>query len=336
MPANPEAGADQADLSVVEGAEAIAGLLGAEGPTEEPEAQPAEANQEAEPEPEVEAEAEAAEAAEAEPEADVAEAESGATESEEEPSRYTVKVNGEDHEVTLDELTAGYSREADYRQKTTTLAEERRTHETRVTAANEQLLGRLQQADTMVQALEAQIGAEEQNLDQILTDEGSEAYLQAKVALDRRKAELEKTKQAHAQEVQAQLQRQQQQNEAHLAGEQTKLAAKWPEFVDSEKGPKVKQELKEYLQSVGYADNELSGLYDSRMVLIARDGMLYRRQQKAAPAVKKKLALVPKMKVKPGAARSPKADNREASLSRLRRTGSRDDAAAAIDAIISK
>jgi hypothetical protein len=51
-------------------------------------------------------------------------------ESEDEPEpTYKVKVNGEEVEVPLSELTKGYSREQDYTKKTMALAEERKAPE---------------------------------------------------------------------------------------------------------------------------------------------------------------------------------------------------------------
>ena len=44
----------------------------------------------------------------------------------EEPELHRIKVSGQELEVTLDELKAGYSRDSDYRQKTHTLGLERR------------------------------------------------------------------------------------------------------------------------------------------------------------------------------------------------------------------
>ena len=57
-----------------------------------------------------------------------------------ETSGYTVKVDGEQHQVSLEELQSGYQRQADYTRKTQELASERQ---------------RLQQAETIVSALEA-------------------------------------------------------------------------------------------------------------------------------------------------------------------------------------
>ena len=43
-----------------------------------------------------------------------------------EPNLHRLKVNGQEIEVSLDELKAGYSRDSDYRQKTHSLSLERR------------------------------------------------------------------------------------------------------------------------------------------------------------------------------------------------------------------
>ena len=42
------------------------------------------------------------------------------------PGTYTIKVDGKDVEVTLDELQAGYSKQADYTRKSQVLAEQRK------------------------------------------------------------------------------------------------------------------------------------------------------------------------------------------------------------------
>jgi hypothetical protein len=57
---------------------------------------------------------------------------------EEQPDIYTVRVNGEDVEVTFDELTKGYSRESDYRRKTQEVAEQRKTVERQIQEAQAQ------------------------------------------------------------------------------------------------------------------------------------------------------------------------------------------------------
>ena len=61
------------------------------------------------------------------------------TEASQEPA-YTVKIDGEEQQVTLEELQKGYQRQSDYTRKTQQVAQERE---------------RLQQAEAIVSALES-------------------------------------------------------------------------------------------------------------------------------------------------------------------------------------
>ena len=64
-----------------------------------------------------------------------------------EPVAYTVKIDGKDVEVSLDELRAGYSRQADYTRKSQVLAEQRRK-------ADEELAATQQERQRYVSQLE--------------------------------------------------------------------------------------------------------------------------------------------------------------------------------------
>ena len=55
-----------------------------------------------------------------------------------EPSTYTVKVDGKDVEVTLDELRSGYSRQADYTRKSQVLAEQRQKADEELAATQQE------------------------------------------------------------------------------------------------------------------------------------------------------------------------------------------------------
>ena len=54
------------------------------------------------------------------------------------PGTYTIKVDGKDVEVTLDELQAGYSRQADYTRKSQVLAEQRKKSEEELAATQQE------------------------------------------------------------------------------------------------------------------------------------------------------------------------------------------------------
>ena len=54
------------------------------------------------------------------------------------PETYTIKVNGVDVEVTLDELQQGYSRTADYTRKTKVLSEQRKKADEELAATQQE------------------------------------------------------------------------------------------------------------------------------------------------------------------------------------------------------
>ena len=67
------------------------------------------------------------------------------------PGTYTIKVDGKDVEVTLDELQAGYSRQADYTRKSQVLAEQRKQADEELAATQQErqrYLSQLEQFNT--------------------------------------------------------------------------------------------------------------------------------------------------------------------------------------------
>ena len=130
----PQAHEDQSQPgSIVEAQSAILGLLEPEEETpKKEEAKPAESEESTEETqdelPEEETEEVESEEEESEEE-DVSEESDEEEEPEEEDSKpelFTVRINGEDHEVTAEELAKGYSRQSDYTKKTQELREYRK------------------------------------------------------------------------------------------------------------------------------------------------------------------------------------------------------------------
>lgn len=111
------------------------------------------------------------ETAETETPTEVAQVESDTevtTEVTQEPESYTVKINGEESTVTLDELRNGYQRQADYTNKTKALAEERKTVEAEKAKAAE--------LDQSIQKLESFLKEPDNDIDmdQLRIDDISE------------------------------------------------------------------------------------------------------------------------------------------------------------------
>ncbi len=247
-----------------------------------------------------------------------------------------VTVNGETRMVTLAEARKGYQLEADYRHKTADLAESKRVFEAQTQAAVQSWQQRFESLDGLTEQLEKAVSDDTGNLDRILAEEGFEAHYAAKQKVDQKKELLLHTKgqqQRSAYEIQ---EAQRQKTETYLREQNSLLVQALPEIADTEKGPKLKASLRTYLQEAGFNEQEMTQLVDHRQVLVVRDAMRYRDLQKAKAPMLKKLKGVPKV-VKPGAkpekgdvARSRGAAN----LQRLKKSGSREDAAKLLEGIL--
>jgi len=324
----PEQGSET--LTVNEAANAFEGFLtAAEDSQEQPEADETEAEDSSDYEEAVEA-----------TEDDVVDAEDVDTdddnevEEEEQPQTFRVKAAGEEKEVTLEELMQGYQLGADYTKKTQEVAELRKANEAERQAIEESKRVR----DTYAQRLQA--------IEQFLTQGDSQEDLAVMKENDPigyavKVAEMtEKKEQLNALRAEQQRIAQQQQAEQSqamqnfVAQEAQKLAQVLPEFSDKTKGEQVRNEIRNYGKSVGYTDNELAQVYDSRHVITLHKAMLYDKLQKSKPSVKKKVAEAPKM-VKSGTkVKQSVSDAQKKQMARLRQTGKKEDAAALFENFI--
>ena len=215
---------------------------------------------------------------------------------EEAPQKFTVKASGEEKEVTFDELVSGYQLGADYTKKTQELAENRKAVEAEAKAINEAKHLR----DTYAQRL--------QTMEQMLVESNQTPqdleYLRENDPLAYATTIAENTeKKEKLQQIQLERQRiaqQQQAEEAQalsqfIAQETKKVREVLPEFSDKAKGEQLRNEIRNYGKQVGFTDQELSQVYDSRHVLVLHKAAMYDKLQKSKPGVQKKVANAPKM-----------------------------------------
>jgi hypothetical protein len=248
----------------------------------------------------------------------------------------SVTVNGETRMVTLAEARKGYQLEADYRHKTADLAEQKRVHETHQTQAVQAWQQRFESLDGLTGQLQKAVQEDTGNLESILNEKGSEAFLAAKLKVDQKKELLGHAKAEREKAALETREAQRLQTETYLREQNNLLVQALPEIADAEKGPKLKASLRTYLQERGFSGQEMGQLVDHRQVLVVRDAMRYRNLQKAKPSTVKKLKGLPKV-VKPGA-KPEKSDiarsKSVANLQRLKKSGSREDAALTIEGIL--
>jgi hypothetical protein len=314
---NPESGS----VNVSQAASAFLSLM--DSPTEEAKAQPEVDQQESE---EVEYSADSESEDYTDENAEETESEE---EESEEPQRFKVKVDNEEVEVTLEELQLGYSRTKDYTKKTQALAETRKA----VEAEKSKIEEAKQMRDTYAQRLEVI----EKLLNQQATDDVNLAQLREndpigyaiKVA---ERAEQEK----HLQAVQAEKHRiaQQQDSErqqalqGHLQSEAVKLKEMIPEFRDEAKAEIARKDIRTYAKSVGFSDEELSQVYDSRAVKTLYNAMMYEKLMKGKSVATKKVQDAPRT-IKAGNGGKVNADDNatKKQMQKLKQTGKKSDAA---------
>jgi len=288
----PEVGSG-ANLTVAESVEGFEALL----TTEEDSKEQPEAVEEEVVEDSNEEEAESEETAEVE-EVETEEVEDSQEEEETEedaPQTYTVKAAGQDKEVTVEELVTNYQLGADYTKKTQEIAEQRKEIE----AESHAILEARQVRDLYsqrLQSLEGILSQDEDPSDMAALKENDPIGYAVRVAeMTERKEQLQLVRNEQD-SINAQQHQQQALEQRKLVSlESAKLNQVLPEFSDQAKGEQLRNEIRNYGKSVGFKDEELAQVYDSRHVVTLHKAMMYDKLQKSKPGVNKKVAKAPKM-----------------------------------------
>ena len=196
---------------------------------------------------------------------------------------YTVKVNGQELDVTLDELRNGYSRDADYRQKTEELSNQRKNFKSESEKQRQDYSQKLnelnQRLSTAQQDLNAEINSAE--LDRLYDEDPTEAAKQERKLKKKQDALNQSMYQAQAE--------QKEQFSSFLQDQQRKLVSKMPEFSDPAKASTLKANMKSTLNNYGFNDQEVAQVYDHRIVMLVNDAMKYRSMQNSKPNIAKKI-----------------------------------------------
>jgi len=200
-----------------------------------------------------------------------------------EDSTYKVKVAGQELEVTLDELRNGYSRDADYRQKTEELSNQRKNFQSESEKQRQDYSQKLnelnQRLSTAQQDLNAEINSAD--LDRMYDEDPTEAA--------RVERKLKKKQDALNQSLQQAQAEQKEQFSSFLQDQQRKLVSKMPEFSDPAKASTLKANMKSTLNNYGFNDQEVAQVYDHRIVMLVNDAMKYRSMQNSKPNIAKKI-----------------------------------------------
>ena len=258
--------------------------------------------------------------------------EADAEEEEDKPPSFTVKVDGKNVEVTLEELQKGYSREADYTRKTQQVSEERRAFQ----AEAELVRTERQQYSQLLGSLQAQLqqnAAPQLDMDRLYHEDPIEWVKQKELARDAEKVHAAiNSEQQRLSHIQAQEQYQSMQ--AHLAQQQDAMLKAIPEWANPDKAKAEKTLLIEWGQKLGFSSDELKNIFDHRAVVALRKAALYDQMMTKRGNIRPAVNNGPKP-AKPGAAgRMDNTTDSRRSQQRLAKTGRVNDAASAIEHLL--
>ena len=236
---------------------------------------------------------------------------------------YTVRVDGDEVDVTIDELLSGYSRTQDYTRKTMALADERKALESELTQIRQERA----QLTQVLDQIDVQDQEQEPNWDALYQQDPQQWAVQREIWRTK-----QERKRALVEEKQRLLQAQEQDKQRIIADfvekERVKLSEVLPQWRDEKIAKAEKTKVAEYAKKIGFNDQEIAQFFDHRAVSTLYKAMKFDELQSGKPQAKRKASPTAKAGV---ATSTPKGrDAFRQSTQRLAKSGSVRDAADAL------
>jgi len=241
------------------------------------------------------------------------------------PDTFTIKVDGEQVEVTLDDLKRDYSGQAYIQKGMKQAAEARKQAET----AFNQLQQQQQQLGSLMQQLNTD-GLVKQPVppSAAMAQDDPLGYIEAQAKFQENMGKFQSQRQQIAKQGNAMKQAQAQAQKAYLQEQMVELAKVIPDFSDADKATKLKSDLVQFGSKVGYSPEEISQVSDSRAINTLHKAMLYDQimagKTKVDAKVKKAKPLIKAGAKKPTNTAASQARQQRA---KLKKSGSMKDAA---------
>ena len=236
---------------------------------------------------------------------------------------FKVRSDGEDLDVSLDELISGYSRQSSFTKKSQALAEDRKSFENEIAEAKQlrsQAIEALESAKTAL----PQTPEKDSQYWQDLKDTDPMQFVLERDEM--REAQFQnQMREQQAQQLRSQEDAEQQVNlKKYIASQRDRLGELIPEWSDEKVADSERKLIVEYGKGIGFTDQELSEAYDSRAVATMRKAMLYDKLTQKRGTLKPSHRASMKagsQSINPSSTKSRKAS------ARLKKSGSVDDAA---------
>jgi len=237
---------------------------------------------------------------------------------------FKVRADGEELDVSLDELISGYSRQSSFTKKSQSLAEDRKSFENEIAEAR-QLRSQAIEALESAKTAQPQVAQKDSQYWQDLKDSDPMQFMLERDEL--REAQMQdQMREQQISQLKAQENAEQQANlEKYIASQRDNLSTLIPEWSDEKVAKAERKAIVEYGKNIGFTDQELNEAYDSRAVATMRKAMLYDKLAKKRGTLKpshRSSMKAGSQSINPSSTKSKKASER------LRKSGKVEDAQA--------
>ena len=210
------------------------------------------------------------------------------------PDTYTVKVDGENVEVTLEEALAGYQRQGAFTKRMQELSEGRKALEAEASVVR-------QNRDKYAQGLELlsnhlqSVQAQEPDWDRLYNELDAKEYARAVQLHNERKNDLAAVEAERGEIHRQQAAENQAAFQQHLVTEKQRLLDAIPAWQDETRMKKERAAVVNYAKTLGYTAEEIQVASDHRAVKALYDSWRLSTLNKETDVAKKKVRKAPKM-----------------------------------------
>jgi len=252
-------------------------------------------------------------------------------EAEEDFDTYTVKVDGKEYEVTLEELKRGYSGQEFIQKGMSEVAEQRKTFSDKLKLA-EQTNALLEQAKQYQMQLNQRqqqpgFGMPPTPPDESLIETDFVAYNQAEARYRRELQEYQEAVQLQQQTEQYVQHAQEQAQRAYVSEQLETLKTEIPEFANPETAPAARDRILRTAEKFGFTAEEIAGVTDARTIRILHRFSELLDVEAGADKAIKDAKPKPKRVVKAGAKKRQNRNKKQQDArARMKKSGSMNDA----------
>lgn len=217
----------------------------------------------------------------------------------EEPTEtlYTVKVDGKEVEVNLEEALKGYQRQEAFTKRSMELAEQRKAFAAEA-AETKQLRDAYAQQLELLQTQLQQTSLTEEPDWAALKNEGysTDDIFFAKTEWDKQQKQVQQVAAERQKIAQEQAQEQEQNLKQHLQNQRVEMLERIPEWKNDETREFERKEVIKYAQRrVGFSEEEISSASDARAIELLYKAWKWDNLMEKKPTTKKRTRQAPKM-----------------------------------------